>query len=328
MDLLGIPGHHLDWFADSLNKQRLVSEGPLQHYNYKWVFKKNGTARLIEIPKYRLKEIQKTILKQILDRIPVHDAVHGFVKERSCLTGARLHTNSTVIMKMDLKDFFLNIGFRRIQALYKRAGYPENVARYLTGLCTNGTPLAILQKAELMDHDIRFDWETRKKFSAAHLPQGAPSSPALSNLCAYKIDLRLEKASLKYGAIYTRYADDLVFSGDDKFSESILRFHDLVCRIIHEEGFSINPRKTRIMKQGVQQKICGIVVNERPNIDRKSYDVLKALLFNCIRFGPESQRRSHANFKEHLQGKIGFIHMIHPSRAEKLISLFNKINWN
>ena len=81
------------------------------------------------------------------------------------------------------------------------------------------------------------------------------------------------------------------------------------------------------MKQGVQQKIFGIVVNEHPNIDRKSYDALKALLYNCIRFGPESQSRSHAHFKEYLYGKITYFHMINPSRTEKLYTLFNRINW-
>lgn len=325
--ILGIPAQHLDWFADTFNKLSYIPFGPLQHYSYQWVNKKNGTARLIESPKYQLKEIQRSVLKRILEKIPVHDAVHGFVKNRSSLTGANRHTNSTIILKMDIRDFFLNIRFGRIYSFFNRVGYPKTVSRYLTGICTNVTPLSFLKEARYNNQRALPGRETLKKYNTPHLPQGAPSSPALSNLCMYTTDVRLERAALKYGAIYTRYADDLVFSGGRSFCLSIKNFQDLVYRIIHEEGFSINHRKTRVLKRGVRQSVCGIVVNQHTNIDRKAYDALKAQLYNCIRFGPESQKGSHTNYKEHLYGKIGYVHMLNPTRAEKLYALFNKISW-
>ncbi len=102
---------------------------------------------------------------------------------------------------------------------------------------------------------------------------------------------------------YTRYADDLVFSGDETFERGLRRFHVHVCRIVLEEGFEINTRKSHFMRQGVRQQVAGIVLNSRPNVPRADFDRLNAILTNCVRHGPNGQNRDgHDDFRAHLAG--------------------------
>jgi retron-type reverse transcriptase len=168
-------------------------------------------------------------------------------------------------------------------------------------------------------------WQT---FGQPHLPQGAPTSPALANLCAYRLDCRLAGLARTTGANYTRYADDLVFSGDHEFERNLARFRVFVCAIVLTEGFEIRNRKTRVMRSGTQQSVTGLLVNRRINVSRAQYNALKATLHNCRRFGPESQNRSgHPRFRAHLQGKIAYVRMIHRERGAKLQRAFDEIVW-
>jgi RNA-directed DNA polymerase len=130
------------------------------------------------------------------------------------------------------------------------------------------------------------------------------------------------------GALYTRYADDLAFSGDEEFERRAGRFSIHVAAILLEEGFSVHHRKTRIMRQGVRQQLAGLVVNRRINIRRGDFDRLKATLTNCIRHGPESQNReAHPRFRAHLEGRVAFVEAINPGKGSRLRALFQRIQW-
>src|SRR5207248_9475177 len=138
---------------------------------------------------------------------------------------------------------------------------------------------------------------------AAHLPQGAPTSPALANLCAYRLDCRLDALARSLGAAYTRYADDLAFSGGEELERGARRFQVLVCRVALEEGFEVHTRKSRFMRRAVRQQLAGVVVNDRPNVKRADFDALKAILCNCARHGPASQNRDgRGAFRAYLPG--------------------------
>ena len=318
----------LDWFTGAIAKSRQPAAGPLAHYHYQWIMKRSGACRLLEIPKSRLRDMQRRILRLILDRIPAHPSAHGFVRGRSCATHVVPHIGKRVVMRIDLKNFFPSIPASRVHALFATLGYPEPVARALAGFCTHQLPGTVLRTFPPPENAQKLTWLERKQFQIPHLPQGAPTSPALANLCTYRLDIRLEAAAVAAGACYTRYADDLVFSGAENFSRSAQRFHVLVCRIAREEGFEVNTRKTRVMQQSAQQKVTGIVMNQRPNIPRVDFDRLKATLNNCIKHGPHSQNHvRHANFKAHLNGKIAYVQMLNAERAYKLRLLFDKISW-
>jgi hypothetical protein len=131
------------------------------------------------------------------------------------------------------------------------------------------------------------------------------------------------------GAQYTRYADDLAFSGDNDFEVCVARFSIHVAAILMEEGFSVNHRKTRIMRQGVRQHLAGTVVNRKTNIPRPDFDLLKATLTNCIRKGPQTQNRdAHSDFRAHLTGRVAFAESLNPVKGERLRVLLNQIRWH
>lgn len=322
------PGE-LEWFADL---KRMIARrgleaatGRLSHYHYRILAKEGGAIRLIEAPKQRLNSIQHKILAEILEKIPVHPAAHGFRRGRSIRTFAAPHAGQRVVLRMDLRDFFPSISAPRVQAMFRTAGYPESVANLLGGLCTNATPRSIWAGKGL---DPMRMAETRNLYAWPHLPQGAPSSPALANICAYRVDCRLTGMAEACGAVYTRYADDLAFSGGAEFERHAERFGIHAAAILLEEGFAVQHRKTRIMRQGVRQYLAGIVANQHLNVIRRDFDLLKATLTNCIRHGAETQNRDgHEDFRLHLQGRVSFVEMVNANRGAKLRVLFNQIRW-
>jgi RNA-directed DNA polymerase len=180
--------------------------------------------------------------------------------------------------------------------------------------------------------DVRPDqeqlWQIKAMYARPHLPQGAPTSPALANLCSYRMDCRLHGLAQHAGAIYTRYADDLAFSGGEIFARGITRFSAYVAEILNEEGFAVNHRKTRIMRASVRQHLAGMVTNQRLNVPRMEFDLLKATLTNCVRHTPAAQNREgHPHFREHLAGRISFLESIHPEKGRRLRALFDEIQW-
>jgi hypothetical protein len=233
---------------------------------------------------------------------------------------------------MDLQNFFLTLGGARIRALFRTLGYPQAVAAMLTALCTNCVPVGILTPTRPGRYDFELpdlDWLARKRYASPHRPQGAPTSPALANLCAFRLDLRLQSAAEKFHATYTRYADDLVFSGGGALLRGLERFVPLVGAIALEEGLQVNFRKTRLMTRARRQQVTGVVVNEKPNLRRDAYDRLKATLHNCVRFGPRSQNRSGlADYRGHLAGRVAHAAMLNPVRGARLRGLFDSIKWD
>jgi RNA-directed DNA polymerase len=315
---LGVSIGDLDWFADVRNING--ADGPLCHYGYAWVPKRFG-MRLMEIPKIRLREIQRRILRGILDPVPVHAAAHGFRRGHSCRTYVEPHIGRDVVLRIDLRNFFPGIPSPRIHALFATLGYPDTVARILTALCTNAVPMSVARRGGL-------SWEEAKRLGIPHLPQGAPTSPALANLCALHLDLRLHALAHELQGQYTRYADDIAISGGEPLRRRVEAVSALVTAIASEEGFVVNHRKTRAMHRARRQLLTGIVVNEKANVRRTEFDRLKATLTNCVRHGPQSQDREGRNdFRAHLAGRIAYVASLNASRGQKLQELFARIAW-
>lgn len=303
---LGLTGAEAAWFAD----RKGLNNGKSGHYTYRVFEKRGGTARLIEAPKTRMKELLRRLLVDVFAKIPVHAAAHGFVVGHSIKSFAAPHAGQPCVLKMDLADFFPSISRARVESLLITAGYDEPVAELLAGMCTNRAPRDIAPSPIYM---------------LPHLPQGAPASPAIANLCMFRADRRLRGLAESAGAVYTRYADDLAFSG----GPNVVKLAPYAAAIIEEEGFHVNHRKTRVMRRGTRQKLAGLIVNEKVNISRADFDALKALLTNCARQGPASQNRDGiADFRAHLNGRVAFVESIHPARGEKLRNIFGTIDWS
>ena len=328
---LELDSSELGWFADLKALGYKRRQPRLEHYHYRVLAKASGSIRLIETPKPRLKDLQRRILAAILDRIPSHPAVHGFVKGRSIQTFAAPHVGRRVVLRMDLENFFPTFPGARVQSFFRTLGYPEPVADLLGGIATNCVPRTAWSEM-IKQPGFAFDpqelWHVRAMYARPHLPQGAPTSPSLANLCSYRLDCRLSGLAQSAGAAYTRYADDLAFSGGEKFDRSVERFATKAAAILLEEGFTVQHRKTRIMRQSVRQHLAGLVTNQRLNVRRSDFDRLKAILTNCVRHGPESQNReAHPHFREHLAGRIGFMESINTGKGRRLRAIFDQIAW-
>ena len=323
----GLTPGELRWFADLKGLGYKQRERRLQHYRYRVLTKRFDSLRLIEAPKSRLKDLQRQILLWILEKVPPHSAAHGFVRGRSIESFVAPHIGKRVVLRMDSRDFFPTLGGVRIQNAFRSLGYPEPVADLLGGICTNATPCELWA-------GIRSDFapeclaEFRRLYARPHLPQGAPTSPALANICCYRLDCRLNALAESAGATYARYADDLAFSGGADFERCVQRFGTTVSGILQEEGFRVNHRKTRIMRQGVRQHLAGLVTNQKMNVMRRDFDRLKAVLTNCVRFGPDSQNRDRCtDFRSHLRGRVSFFEMINPVKGKRLRAIFGRIPW-
>lgn len=291
------------------------------YFSY-WQPKRSGGARLIEHPKSDLKQAQRRLLTRLLNKVDPHEAAHGFRRGHSILTHARAHTGQQLVLRCDLKDFFASVRASRIHAVFRHLGYHESVARALTMLTTTRAPRDVAHAGKA--HGV--DPDAIKRYQSDHLPQGAASSPALANLAAFKLDLRLSAIAEQFGAAYTRYADDLTFSGGAKSGIAGERFYLRVAAIAIEEGFALNMRKTRLMHESARQETTGLVVNAHPNIAREEFDLLKAILTNAARHGLAAQNRArHANFRSHLIGRIAFVRQINETRGRRLFELLANI---
>lgn len=324
---LDLTDGELLWFADRRHLERIAAEGPLRHYRYHWKRKRHGRCRLIEAPKFRMRAIQRTVLGDILNHIPVHDAAHGFRRNRSVKSHASPHINRAVVLKMDLENFFPSIAPSRLTRILMQVGYTESVADVLTALCCNYVPYDAYRSFPFSD-----DWNQlrlcRQLYSRAHFPQGAPTSPAAANICAFRMDSRLTGLAKAANAVYTRYADDLLFSGDAQFARTVDRFRISVAAIAIEEGFTVNHRKTRVMKRSVRQEAVGLVLNEKLNVRRDEFDRLRAILHRCVMDGPHVVNNGqHVDFRAHLAGRIRYVADSSESRMIRLNRLFDRITW-
>jgi hypothetical protein len=302
--------------ADARGWERRAAEERPRNYRYAWAPRPSGPPRLLERPKELLKESQRRVLHQILDAVPPHEAAHGFRRGHSVLTHARRHVGARVVLRFDLRDFFASVDRGRVYGVFRGAGYPETVAFQLAALCTNVVPRAV------WDERPDGTWGALgAQLRTPHLPQGAPTSPAVANLCAFGLDRRLAGLAASLGATYSRYADDLALSGGGLLAARAPELRTLVARIVREEGFAVNERKSQLLTRAGRQQLTGVVVNERPNVPRRDYDRLKATLHNASRRGPGDLRR------DRLLGQVAWVEQLNPQRGAKLRRLFEAVDW-
>lgn len=334
-DWLGIRVGALAWLVHRSTSDRRPADEQRSHYVYRWVKKRSANLeagspnsrpvptqwRLIEAPKRTLKAAQRKILTEILEKIPAHPAAHGFVRGRSIVSNARPHVGQAVVIKLDLQNFYANVTYSRVVAIFRSMGYCREAATWLGRLTTSAAPWSLA----VPDGDEGL----KSLYVRRHLPQGAPTSPALANLSAFGLDVRLSGLLKKFGGHYTRYADDLTLSGDDDFRYALRCVIPLTEQIVRSERFRLNHRKRKVIRRGHRQLVTGVVVNAKPNIARDEFDRLKAILHNCVKLGPTSQNRdNHADFAAHLRGRIAFVRQLNPARAAKLQCLFDQIRWD
>jgi RNA-directed DNA polymerase len=271
--------------------------------------KARGGRRTISAPRAPLRAIQRQILAEILAKLPIHEAAHGFVPGRSTLSNAQPHVGAQLLLKTDIREFFPTIHYWRVRGLFFSLGYGEEVAGALAALCTRRP---VVDPAG----ERRVVWP-------GLLPQGAPTSPALSNLVCRRLDARLSGLAAKLGARYTRYADDLSFSFHDAGALAELdvgRAFWWIDQVLQQEGFAEHPGKRQILRPHRRQQVTGIVVNERPTVPRDARRRFRAILHNCRRHGVASQARGRDDFGDYLRGFAAYVHMVQPELGARWVT--------
>ncbi len=259
---------------------------------------------------------QRWIFQEIVGKLAVEPPAHGFVTGRSILTNAAPHCRRAVVVNLDLEGFFPSIGFPRVRSVFQRLGYSPAVSTILALLCT-----------ECPRRAVKYDGVPYLVATGPRgLPQGACTSPALSNQVARRFDKRLSGLAAKLDITYTRYADDLTFSGDDSLENRVGYLLAHVRHIAQNESFTVNEAKTRVLRQGTAQTVTGLVVNDRPGVARAEVRRLRAILHQARIEGLERQNREgRPNFAAWLQGKIAFVAMARPELGAKLREEFLEI---
>ena len=300
---LGLTVGRLRWLA-------FHSEAATEsHYVRFTVPKRSGGERHLSAPHENLAAAQEWVLRNVLDKVPTHEAAHGFVAGRSTVSNAAPHVGKAVVVNTDLTDFFPTITFPRMRGVFKQLGYSPAVATVLALLCTEASRRVVVYSG--------------KRFYVAagprHLPQGACTSPALSNLAARRLDSRLSGIARKLGWQYTRYADDLSFSAGPEGNEKVGYLLARIRHIAQDEGFAVNEKKTRVLRRSTAQTVTGIVVNDRPGIRRQDVRRLRAILHRARHEGLAKQNReNHPHFESWVRGMVAYVSMVNPAHGKPL----------
>jgi RNA-directed DNA polymerase len=307
---LGLSISRLRW----MSYHRDVDTGT--HYRRWLVPKRDGSSRLISAPKKELKAAQRWIMREVTEHLPVHGAAHGFIKGRSILTNAVVHADAKVVVKFDILGFYPTVTTRRVRGLLRRAGLTEQVATLMAMLATESP------REEVETHGKKHYVATGPR----SLPQGAPTSPSITNALCFRLDCRLSGLARKLGARYTRYADDLTFSWHGDAKTQIGALIRAVTMVVTAEGFKVHTKKTRVMRNGARQKVTGLVVNKAPEnipsarVPRTTVRHLRAAIKNR-----ELGRPGKGESLEHLAGLAAFVMMTDRAKGEAFMERVKKL---
>ena len=289
---LGISLRELWFFAIHRERERQP------HYVTFSIPKRGGGKRLIMAPKRRLKAIQRRLLSLLVEKLPVSEHAHAFRRGRNIRTGAEPHVGKRFVLKLDLKDFFPSVTVARVRGLLIAYGYSFPVATTLAVLMTESERQPVELNGDLFHVPV----------GQRHCVQGAPTSPGVCNALLRRLDRRLAGFAKKHSLIYTRYADDLSFSGEVDRAQAA-KLHSTISRIVSEEGFQINTAKTRFMSRGGRQTVTGVVVNQTLGLSRQERRRMRAAAHQL-----QSKTEPAADLLR-LQGKVAYLSMLNPSQA-------------
>jgi RNA-directed DNA polymerase len=298
LPLIGSPAELAAHLATTPEKLKWLTLEVGKHYATFRIPKAHG-ERTIEAPKKKLRAAQRWIHRRILSAVPAADAAHGFIKGRSPRTNALPHVGKVLVLKLDLRDFFWQVNLKRVRGLFQSLGYSREVSAVLWRLCCH----------------------------KGRLPQGAPSSPAITNLCCRRLDARLAGLARAMEGVFTRYADDLTFSFA-KGRKPVGEFLSQVRVILREEGFQPASEKTRVLRASARQSVTGLTVNRKLSPPRREVRALRALLHEARTKGTSIANRQHEKaFAAHVRGRIEAVRAIDRAKGEKLLSAYRAISW-
>lgn len=291
----------------------------------------SGGKRWISIPIPPLMAVQSWIAANILNSVTPHPAAFAYAIDRRIKDHAVKHCGADWILKLDIKDFFSNISERQVYEVFLSLGYTKLLSFEMARICTRVTPKRKGKRWETDNQDIGI-----REYYCGHigsLPQGAPTSPALSNLVFVCIDKQLEKLAHSVGATYSRYADDLCFSFTHARRQDVFAAKKQISELLWSNGFRENSKKTQIIPPGARKILTGLVVNgNTPSIPKELRDTIKMHLYYCKKLGiPTHCRnrefRSVIGFRRHLYGLIMYVSSITPEHGKRFMAQYSELPW-
>lgn len=308
---LKLEPQHLQWLVYERG------DSQVDHYIRFTIPKRSGGTRLISRPRAYLQQVQEWIQNTILVNQELHTAAMAFRRGVSIVDNARLHTNSRIVVRVDLKDFFPSITFARVRGLFESFGYNPGVATVLALLCTDSP--RVLLKLDDRNHVV--------PVGERALPQGACTSPALANLISRSLDRRIHGYATKSGWVYSRYADDLVFSTKQE-AGSAHRLIRGISAVIRDEGFVVNEKKTQIMRAPNRQVVTGLLVNKDISLTRKDLRRIRAFLHRCSSKGLEVVSAELGKDAEAVaRGHLAYVRMVSETTFNKIAAQHAWLNY-
>lgn len=282
------------------NQDNYFGKNRNQLYKTFFIPKKRGGFRKIEAPNQELELRQRWIKDNILDKFKASFNAKGFKKNSSIVDNAKCHCGKRYVLNIDIKNFFPSITYSKIFKLFIYIGYNREVSHLLTQLCTNYKNV---------------------------LPQGAPTSPTISNLVNIKLDKRLNSFAQTIGGTYTRYADDITISTES----NPMRYLETIKKIINDEGYTINNKKTRLQKSGMQQVVTGLIVNKKISVKKEIRKELDNAIYYISKYGIQDHmihiKCDKSFYKEHLFGLAYFVKMVNAEKGINYLKKLNALEW-
>ena len=257
--------------------------------------KKDGTPRPIRAPKDKLKTIQRAILKNILSDIKLPPCCYGFSKNKSIIENAKIHSRNDFLLNLDIQDFFPSVHYKKVRQIFLDIGLNDEISNIICGLTT---------------------YEYR-------LPQGAPTSPFLASLALSNLDYRLMKLAESNHITYTRYFDDVSFSGNNR----VMALEKTIMQIIKQEGYKVKTSKRKLFEKGREKEVNGILIIDKKLL-LKNTEELFDYVSDISKYGLSKLRSDNPEKeKQSLKGKIGFLRQVDQEQANKIEAVFASILW-
>lgn len=324
-ELTGVPYLHL---------RDIVGRRAQRTYKFFYLKKRvpgRTSARMISAPNKTMLIIQRWIVNNILRYTTAHESSYAFHPGGRPLEAAEEHCGCAWLLKIDLQDFFHTISEGRIAGVFSELGFNRLLAFELARLVT-----VACQRTKPVNAAVR--WATIPYYQSQHegmLPQGAPTSPMLSNLVMFKTDAILAQLARAHGMRYSRYADDLAFScGADRDVVHVRKFKRMVLKRLNQAGFRPNLRKTVIRGPGARRIVLGTLVDgDRPRLPREYKDMIRLHLhyLTSEHFGPaahaNARKTSISGIFHHVRGLISWAETVEPEYGKKVLAQFRAIDW-
>ncbi len=296
--------------------------------------KRSGGYRHITVPAPPLLVVQRWIHRQILAHVPTDPISTAYSAGCSPILNANIHCGAKVLIKIDLERFFESISERQVFYVFRGLGYRPLLAFELTRLCTRTPRLARKNRKQRWQSTKHYKIRDYVQKIVGHLPQGAPTSPLLSNLVCRPLDRDLKHMASELGYTVTRYADDIVFSGATFDRANAVALIERIDTLLIAFGFSRNARKTNIVSSGARKLVTGLLVDRsKPSLPRELKDRIRCHLYYAARIGVRAQSENRdfesvVGFRNHLKGLILYARSVEPSYGKVCLAKFNELRWD